>query len=101
MILDINTIIIAILAIFLVWNSSNLRRPTPRALVYAVSEPLYRLLLLAGILYAVNYNITVGLLLMVIFSLSFQDYLIVSDDMRVRYLSLNNSGLKLSNIARG
>lgn len=101
MILDINTIIIAILAIFLVWNSSNLRRPTPRALVYAVSEPLYRLLLLAGILYAVNYNITVGLLLMVIFSLSFQDYLIVSDDMRVRYLSLNNNSLNLSNIARG
>ena len=93
-------IIIGALALFLVWNSSNLRRPTPRALVYAVSEPLYRLLLMGGILWTVKYNVTMGLLLMVIFSLSFQDYLIVSDDLAVRYMSLNSSGLKPANIRR-
>jgi hypothetical protein len=95
------SIIIGALALFLVWNSSNLRRPTPRALVYAVSEPLYRLLLMGGILWTVNHNVTMGLLLMVIFSLSFQDYLIVSDDMTVRYMALNTGGLKPASIKRG
>ncbi len=80
-----NLVAIVSLSIFIIINASSIGAPSPRFMVMLISEPLYRLILVSLIVGLTYYNHTIGILMMCIFSMSLYDYLLLSDDIMLRY----------------